>query len=316
MSTGKFGEQLKEKFDAARECGSLIFTPSEQVTESVDGIQYLYTLAPSLQKKPTVEKDDHKPTLRTSPWNPPEPELVIDQDFENDYMIVLNKFAVVPRHFMLVSKDANKSQKGPLTPDDLKACIKLIKQADNETGKRHLGYFNSGVHSGASIAHKHIQFIELPPKDQFTPFVDELVAINQGYEETQRPLSDTRASFAHFAVPLHNQKGKDEELTADELGFIYSTLISRVLTVLRENEVPTDEISYNFVFTQDWMMAVPRRQESVEGRGINATGTIGLLLAKSQEDLDFYKSHGPDQVLHDMGFPPINLKEEEGFYDY
>lgn len=154
-----------------------------------------------------------------------------------------------------------------------------------------------------------MQFIELAP--DFKPFVDELVKLNPDYKETQRPLSDTRAPFAHFIVPINGK-----ENSADELGFKFSTIMARVLTVLREKDIPMSEASYNFVFTQNWMMGVPRRTESVEGRGINAVGTIGLLLAKSQEDLDFYRSKGPQNVVAEVGFPPVDITKDEGEYDY
>ncbi|KAA8915097.1 hypothetical protein TRICI_002756 [Trichomonascus ciferrii] len=304
---GTFGRTLERTFESARECGSLTFTPSESIVEKVDGIEYMYTLAPALQKKPTATRD-HKPQLRPSPWDPPEPELVVEKSFADRYMVVLNKFAVVPRHFLLVTK-AVEPQSGPLSPPDLAAAMRLLREADADTGKRHLGFYNAGVNSGASIAHRHVQFIELPTG--FTPFVDELVRLNPEYKETQRPLSDTRAPFAHFVVPL-----TADDVDEEGLGARFSAVLARVLTVLREQGVPSDETSYNFVFTQDWMMGVPRRVESVEGRGINAVGTVGLLLAKSQADLDFYRSKGPQNVVAAVGFPPVDISQDEGEYDY
>lgn len=305
---GTFGRTLERTFESARECGSLVFTPSESIIEKVDGIEYMYTVAPALQKKPTAMVD-HKPQLRPSPWDPPEPELVVEKSFEDRYMVVLNKFAVVPRHFLLVTKDV-QPQSGPLAPADLAACRRLLCQADAETGKRHLGFYNAGPSSGASIAHRHVQFIELSP--DFTPFVDELVRLNPEYKEMQRPLSDTRAPFAHFVVPTGAEGAED----AETLGLKFSTIMARVLTVLRAHDVPMADASYNFVFTQNWMMGVPRRTESVEGRGINAVGTVGLLLAKSQADLDFYRSKGPQNVVADVGFPPVDISQDEGEYDY
>lgn len=310
MSLSLYG-RLTKYFEEAVASGSLVYTKSTQVTDKVNGINFLYTIAPALKKKPTQESfQEPKTQLPISPWLPPEPALTVDDDYRDDYRIVLNKFAVVPYHFLLITKQF-KPQTSPLSPDELMAAYSILHTLIDEDKRRHVGFFNCGPKSGASVPHKHMQFVELA-KD-FVPFPDELVAVNHDYKEGQRPISDTRASFAHFIVPVPKRK---DELTAEELGFRYSTIMSRVLTVLRNNGASTHDVSYNFVFTESWMMAVPRHQECYEGRSINSLGPIGMLLAKSDEDLEFYKSTGPDVILQNLCFPPINLDEQEDQYDY
>lgn len=300
-------ELVQSTFNAARESGAVVFTESERVKTIKNGVQYLFTFAPALAKKPPKEQYHTTETidprkLKKSPWDPVEPGLLIDGDFENDYRLVLNKFAIVPRHFLMVTKEI-KPQTAPLSPEDLAAAYKALFEVNKE--KRHIGFFNCGEQSGASVAHKHIQFMEFP--EDFTPYVDQLMELSQDYKEGQRPFTDTRMPFAHFVVPIPPSPD------ADSLAFRYSTLMSRVLTALRKEDLPTN---YNFIFSENWMMGVPRRQEKYEGRSINSVGMVGMLLAKTHEDLEFFKQAGPDSVLAALGLPTVDIEQHEDEYDY
>ncbi|CAN6674743.1 protein Apa1p [Trichomonascus vanleenenianus] len=298
-----FADKLKSVFESGVESGAVVFFPSESHQDKVNGVNYLYTVARALNKKPTSA--DQEKTHKPSPWYPlPEKELVVEEDFEKDYRVVLNKFAVVPRHFLLVTKE-EVPQTSPLSPEDLAAAFKLLREA-NKSGSRHIGFYNSGRNSGASVPHKHIQFMALP--EEYTPYPDELLAKNPDYKELQRPFSETRVPFANFIVPV------PPEPTADDLGLRYATIMSRVLTILRDAD--SADKSHNIVFTEEWIIAVPRSAEAADGRSLNSTSTIGLLLAKSDEDLEYYRTTGPDNVLSMIGFPAIDVEKKEGEYEY
>lgn len=297
-------QAVHSKFESALESGSLIFTESTQVPDSVDGIQFRYTVAPSLAKKPTDrDNSSQDKSSKSSPWLPPDQSLVVvDKFFNGKYSIVLNKFAVSKGHFMVITK-IFKRQDSILTEDDLYAAFQVL-EAVNRSGKRHVGFFNSGPKSGASIAHKHIQFIELPNDEpKFTPFPDNIVSTVGEFNDGDKPLRHPKVPFAHYIVPT--PKKKDGE----SLAFRYSTLLSRIITVLKRAEASS--ISYNLVFTEEWIMATPRSNESVDGRSINSIGTIGLLLAKSEEDLQYFKQKNPLILLEILSFPFEELDGEE-----
>jgi ATP adenylyltransferase len=69
----------------------------------------------------------------------------------------LNKFPVIPDHFILATK-AFKEQTDLLENDDLAAAYECLKEY-KKNGEELFGFFNSGKHSGASQPHRHIQFI-------------------------------------------------------------------------------------------------------------------------------------------------------------
>jgi len=73
-----------------------------------------------------------------------------------------NKFAVVPLHFLLVTKHF-ESQTFPLTPPQLIAAYQVLlsfydakRSADSPAGEL-LCFYNCGEMSGASQPHKHVQ---------------------------------------------------------------------------------------------------------------------------------------------------------------
>jgi ATP adenylyltransferase len=69
----------------------------------------------------------------------------------------LNKFPVIPDHFIVATKKY-KEQTDLLEEDDLEAAYECLS-AYRENGEELFGFFNSGQHSGASQSHRHIQFL-------------------------------------------------------------------------------------------------------------------------------------------------------------
>lgn len=311
-----FYERVIKTFDSAVESGDLVYSKSTSKDANVDGLNYHYEIVPALATKPStksletendavITEERNKPVKPFDPFDPPHPKLLVLDQYNSDYAVVLNKFAVVPCHFLLVTREF-QPQNAPLNPSDLEASYLLLKAANSQSGKRHIGFFNSGPNSGASVAHRHIQFVALP--EGFKPFPDEVAVSTKAareYSDGQKPLTHDLPKFAHFIVPIH-------ETEQDDLGFRFSTLLSRALTTLRENE--SKSISYNFLFTEEWFMIVPRSSESVDDLSINSMGVIGLLLAKGEDELERIEEKGPSSILESVGFPVHVENEQE--YDY
>lgn len=75
---------------------------------------------------------------------------------------MLNKYPVIAEHFILATR-VNKAQTHLLEQDDLEAayaCMEAWESAESHCRRRRLfTFFNSGDHSGASQAHRHLQFL-------------------------------------------------------------------------------------------------------------------------------------------------------------
>jgi ATP adenylyltransferase len=69
----------------------------------------------------------------------------------------LNKFPVIPEHFILATKDW-KEQSHLLEEDDIRVTYECLKTW-RAHGSELFAFFNSGEHSGASQPHRHLQFL-------------------------------------------------------------------------------------------------------------------------------------------------------------
>lgn len=88
--------------------------------------------------------------------------------------MVLNKYPVIPHHFILTTK-TYKSQTDKLEEDDLKVTYACLREW--EPG-RLFAFFNSGEQSGATQGHRHIQFLPIEQmygereEDSWVPLID------------------------------------------------------------------------------------------------------------------------------------------------
>lgn len=118
-------------------------------------LQFQVRYSPALANKPKSNKArDSKEKLVNPFSDPPKGLFITDLPSHN---LVLNKFPIIPDHFILATKDF-KEQTYLLEEDDLSAAYECLK-AYRENGEELFGFFNSGEHSGASQPHRHIQFL-------------------------------------------------------------------------------------------------------------------------------------------------------------
>ncbi|GAT28885.1 bis(5'-nucleosyl)-tetraphosphatase [Aspergillus luchuensis] len=205
---------VSRRFVAARDAGHLIFSSTHLATVRTSSIPYQVRYCPALAKKPTgAPKPDKAPSgPKPDPFQDPSPDLLLAQiPRENpSHVLVLNKFPVIPNHFILATK-AWQSQTDLLDKEDLEAAYACIKawaegsQPEGQGSKKLFAFFNSGDESGASQPHRHLQFLPVE-------------AMAQGDSENWQPLIDAVARqptssgtgyqhlaqvpFAHFARPL------------------------------------------------------------------------------------------------------------------
>ncbi|RHZ72668.1 hypothetical protein CDV55_108856 [Aspergillus turcosus] len=287
----------------------------------------------ALAQKPSgarADKDRSGP--KPDPFENPPTDLVIAQIPQENpaYTLVLNKYPVIPNHFILATK-AWKSQTDILEKEDLDAAYACIKAwRDNQTGqddsesKRLFAFFNSGDESGASQPHRHLQFLPVEAMSQgdsgsWRPLIDTVSSQSVGPESEYRRLS--QIPFAHFALPL------PENPTADTLHAIYLSLYRVALSTakgsLGEHAQATGgpaAISYNLAMTESMMMICPRRCESaripvdpsalrdVQEPGVVAlNGTIlaGTLMVKAEAEWNELRRN-PDRladILASVGYP-------------
>lgn len=218
---------------------------------------------------------------------------------------MLNKFAVVPEHFLLITR-AFKQQTHLLGADDLAAAHSCVRayHDDSSGGQELFVFFNSGEHSGASQPHRHLQLLPvgkmregLDDGSGWTVLADRLV---EG--------GDVKLPFATFSETIAGDVGPEALRTAYIR--LYRKACAAVgwdendLGELASDDVPA-KISYNLGMTRNSLVVCPRLAEGDAVRtsngqkvgqlALNGTVLAGTALVKSEKEWDALRDN-PGQL--------------------
>ncbi|KAJ0421099.1 HIT-like domain-containing protein [Aspergillus carlsbadensis] len=330
---------VAKRFTAAKDAGHLIFSQTHLAILHTGGIPFQLRYCPALANKPTgkPKPDEARTGKRFDPFENPSPELLIAHiPKENPtHFLVLNKFPVIPNHFILATKDWQE-QTDILEKEDLAAayaCVKAWKEENqtSSTGPRRLfAFFNSGEDSGASQPHRHLQFlpIEAISEDDksrsWRPLIDAVSSRPASSDSEFRQI--TAIPVANFALPLPSDP------SAESLHRIYSTLYKAAAVaagVPRSAAQATSGpavISYNLAMTESTMIICPRkstsahisvddatRKDVAEAGIVELNGTVlaGTLMVKAEAEWDELR-RTPDslaRVLEAIGYPHPDPRE-------
>ena len=207
---------------------------------------------------------------------------------------MLNKYPVIPNHFILATKQ-NKKQTHVLEQDDLEAtyaCLKAWQAGDSGNNRGRLfAFFNSGDHSGASQPHRHLQFLPVEDMRQgeqstgWDTLINSIVQdgtngkgknsecckrcqLSTDTDTTNQLLQHHRLPFVHFAHRF------EAEPSGTQLLHTYNTLYQHAKQAiddfisthpgqldLHESSEGDLPISYNLAMTIEGIAIVPRRNE-------------------------------------------------------
>ncbi|KAG4305412.1 hypothetical protein PORY_000968 [Pneumocystis oryctolagi] len=269
--------------------GALVFTESTQEEIKENDIKFQLRYAPFfMKKKKDTEICDQQ--SRVNPFDPPEPLLYV-QDIGNDYCIILNKFPIVPKHFLLITKEFRKQTEG-LSINDIVAIFECL----NSMKDKHIAFYNSGPQSGASQPHKHIQFISFKESNISSLYPEDVL---ENTTHLNTPWSHPKIPFIHYIFPIASYSSPVDLIN------MFSELLSLTMKAIQVFE--TDKISYNFAMTKQWMFITPRTTESWNHISVNTVGMLGMFLVKSQEELNLVKNTGILKILKQLG---VNKNEK------
>ncbi|KAG0254585.1 bifunctional AP-4-A phosphorylase/ADP sulfurylase [Actinomortierella ambigua] len=337
-----FEALLAATYSSALDAKELIFTPSEihHSIETEFDVEFDVTYAPALAKKPhgileIVEEDQactgtsrpSTPVVRnvqkSNPFLPHTPALFVTDAGEN-HKILLNKFCIVPEHFLIVTKEF-RPQTQPLSPQDLLTAWRSLKALPAHPES--IVFFNCGTKAGASQPHKHLQVIPLKngQPTPITKLVRRTLKARRG-PSTIHPgqLFSVAFDCIHHLI-LFPQLPSDasEEDEEEMLVKTYISLMDAMLESLREeyatqHHLSEEErlqsagalssLSYNWIMTREFMLIAPRRQEGYGPLNINSLGFAGMVLAKTADELKVVKRLGVVGTVSKTGF---QIKNEE-----
>ncbi|KAF8973074.1 ATP adenylyltransferase-domain-containing protein [Flammula alnicola] len=319
-------------FDNALKAGDLLFFPSTVVKHADSNIEYEIRLCPALQRKPTLPAPHFDARVDAGialhgnkgkefdPFSPPyNANLYVgdlkDEESQEEFVILLNKYSVVPNHFLMVTKEF-KSQASPLMPSELVQAYLLLCAA-RKSGKKFFAFYNCGDNSGASQAHKHLQFIPLDTEDG--PPIEILTRKAQ-IQFVDRPFSLDQLSYANHCFRLPPLL---DTYTADRLEVVMAEAFLQLLdlaisTIRHDPEYPTGSPSYNVILTLEHMHVIPRckehhiLQETGERLSVNALGYAGMLLVKSDQELEAVKRESISKILRGVALASVHDIQVEG----
>ncbi|PVF97901.1 hypothetical protein CPB86DRAFT_686302, partial [Serendipita vermifera] len=297
-------DSLEQTIEKAKATGDLKMYESQVSTAEERGVQYEIRLCPALQQKEEarVPKSNIAPDpshvskvvetiFHKDPFLPPFNSLLIGEmndDLEEGgvgYYTLLNKYAVVPGHFLLVTR-VYESQSQPLTPSQLVHTYLLLLAA-KARNKQYFAFFNCGVLSGASQPHKHIQIIPGEPpierlarsakvENEARAFVIPQLPFAANIKRLRRSSIDASSPIAvRSPVPSSDAEKEILESLSEELSMSFMAVLDEMYNIIRvkaehdrergitstTSSTTSSGPSYNVVMTLEHIYLFPRTAE-------------------------------------------------------
>ncbi|KAI1335699.1 ATP adenylyltransferase-domain-containing protein [Xylariaceae sp. FL0016] len=316
---------VKAAFTQARTNGDLTYYPTQVAVLKPGSISFQLRFSPALASKPRAP-DPKSSDSSKKPFNPfeapPAALLVASLPSHN---LVLNKFAVVPDHFILATATV-KPQTHVLEESDIAAtyaCIASYAAAREDL----FAFFNSGSHSGASQPHRHLQLLPVQRMREGLEDADGGSGWEVLVDRVREMQEGSRAD-----LPLQILTAEiSEDMTPRERHDTYVELYKQAVRAsqgnssspggLEERDVPgvgEAKISYNFAMTKTSMALCPRVAEGStiqddKGKDIgvvslNGTVLAGTALVKNEAEWDVLRANPAMllDVLKQIGIQPPN----------
>lgn len=102
------------------------------------------------------------------------------------------------------------------------------------------------------------------------------------------------------------------EVESTLANIFFSLLDLAISTVRHDPDYPPGRLSYNVIMTLEHIHVIPRKheahtlRETGEKLGVNALGFAGMLLVKSEEELEAVKKEGWGPILNGVGVRSVH----------
>jgi ATP adenylyltransferase len=264
LRPGSLWPAVDARTRSALACGALqpITTRREWVEEG--GVRFLVHVLGGESRKRSHAAAQRREGI--DPFAAPEPELFV-ADVSDTHYCVLNKFPILPRHALVVTR-AFEEQEAYLGEADFEALAACLAE-----GPAFVAY-NAGPGAGASQRHKHLQLVPAP--------------LGEG-----PALLATEPWLEAGRLPFRCVAERVDGLGPAALHARYRAALASLY--LAGDAAPTGP--YNLVATPRWLLVVPRRRAHFEGAPVNALAFAGALLAFDDLQLARIRTAGPLAVL-------------------
>lgn len=274
----------------AERSGALQAIHTEQQSIEQDGLRFVVRWVSTLASKDLSHlAAATRANPGANPFLPPEPDLTLGA-IGADHLAILNKFPVIPRHLLIVTR-AFEDQTAPLNQRDFDALAQVMNRLGG------LGFYNGGLEAGASQRHKHLQWIpEESGNASLAAFSDALPGTLGRFDTATHAALPWRHCFVRL-------RGRDDSAgvtTGATLAHAFSLACDALgkAGAQRPGVVP-----YNLLVNRDWLLLLPRSQALHQGIPVNALGFAGSLFVRQPEQIATIRRIGPLQLLTAVARP-------------
>ncbi len=287
MLPGTLWARIIEQTQHALDCGALRSIPTNYEIVEQDGVQFLVRILANLTRKELATQQQLQTVPSGEAFNPflPYEEDLFVADLSETHVCLLNKFNVVDYHLLIITR-AFEAQESLLTLQDFLALWRCLTEYDG------LAFYNAGRKAGASQRHKHLQLIPLPLFSGIAIAIEPWLASAE-FEGTVATIP--QLPFVHGLMRLSSWVQSPGKTAAAETIACYHTLLDRLN--LRAGS------AYNLLATREWLLIVPRSQESFNSIAVNSLGFAGSLFVRDQAQMQLLKDQQPMTILTQVAVP-------------
>jgi len=283
FAPGTLWTRVQATTERALACGALQPIPTDSEYLDDGGIRFLVRILRHLAGKPRrASAGAPLAAARPNPFLPFEPAMYV-ADASPTHVCLLNKFNVVERHLLLVTR-AFEDQETPLTRRDFEALWTCLAEGEG------LGFYNSGAIAGASQPHRHLQLIPLALDPAGAPLP---IASRIDLESAPGVVGRMETlPFAHAIAALDADRFADVQQAAALTCDLYRRLLDAI-GVAWPAAGERFARAYNLLLTRRWLLAVPRTRECYQSISCNALAFAGAWLVRDRPQLELLQRAGP-----------------------
>jgi ATP adenylyltransferase len=293
LEPGTLWTKVTRQTDYARQCGALQSIETDYQFIEQDGIFFLVRTLANLVRKESAKLEQHKLEKKTgkdfNPFLPYEQDLFVT-DLSPTHLCLLNKFNVVDYHLLIVTRTFEE-QENLLNERDFAALWACLQEIDG------LAFYNGGKIAGASQRHKHLQLVPLPfiPQESYLPIEPAIASAVFQNSVGKIPSFPFRHALAKLDLdPAHKLTNAARAMLS-----YYHCLLEAVGLPVNENERQQPG-AYNLLATKEWMLIVPRSQESFHSIPVNSLGFAGSLFVRDRQQKKLLQELRPLNLLRNV----------------
>ena len=295
LQPGTLWSETIRRTSSARECGALKSIETEYHLIEQHDISFIVRTLSNLTRKEQARKkqhrQEHNTEKRIDPFLPYEPDLFVG-NISPTHICLLNKFNVVDNHLLIVTR-AFEEQTDLLNIQDFTALWSCLQEIDG------LAFFNGGKIAGASQPHKHLQLIPLPFLANIVYLPLDKAIAKTNFQESLGTIDNF--PFLHGIASLEIDLNDSAANAAEIMLQKYHALLGQV-GFKPDFSAQKQPGAYNFLATRNWMLIVPRSQESFQNISINSLGFAGSLFVRDRASLELLKKLTPLKLLTEVAF--------------